>query len=55
MPAFMLTLMVGQATGVLFLGVGTVIIVGTLIWIVDAVLIYLSIHNFKRSALIAKL
>jgi ABC-2 type transport system permease protein len=50
-----LALMVGQATGVLFLGVGTVMIVGTLIWIADAVLIYLSVRNFKRSLLIAKL
>jgi ABC-type Na+ efflux pump permease subunit len=50
-----LALVVGQATGVLFLGVGTVMLVGTLIWIVDGVLIYLSVRNFKRSSLIAKL
>lgn len=50
-----LALVVGQATGVLFLGVGTVMIVGTIIWIVDGILIYLSVRNFKRSALIAKL
>lgn len=50
-----LALVVGQATGVLYLGVGTVMIVGTLIWIVDGILIYLSVRNFKRSSLIAKL
>ncbi len=50
-----LALVVGQATGVLYLGVGTVMLVGTLVWIVDAVLIYYSIRNFKRSALIAQL
>lgn len=50
-----LALVVGQATGVLFLGIGTVMIVGTLIWIVDAILIYMSVRNFKRSSLIAKL
>jgi ABC-type Na+ efflux pump permease subunit len=50
-----LGLVIGQISGVLFLGVGTVMIVGTLIWIVDGVLIYLSVRNFKRSALIAKL
>jgi ABC-type transport system involved in multi-copper enzyme maturation permease subunit len=50
-----LALVVGQATGVLYLGVGTVMLVGTLIWIVDAVLIYYSIRNFKRSLLISKL
>ena len=50
-----LALVVGQATGVLYLGVGTVMLVGTLIWIVDAILIYLSVRNFKRSSLIATL
>jgi ABC-2 type transport system permease protein len=50
-----LALVVGQITGVLFLGVGTVILIGTLIWIVDGILIYFSIRTFKRSMLIAKL
>jgi len=50
-----LALIVGQVTGVMVLGVGTVMLIGTLIWIVDAVLIYLSVRNFKRSTLIAKL
>jgi fatty-acid desaturase len=50
-----LALVVGQATGVLFLGVGTVFLIGTLIWIVDGILIYWGIHNFKRSSLIATL
>jgi fatty-acid desaturase len=50
-----LGLVIGQVSGVLFLGVGTVMLIGTLIWIVDAVLIYLGIRNFKRSSLTAKL
>jgi len=50
-----LALVVGQITGVLFLGVGTVMLIGTLIWIVDGILIYFSIRNFKRSMLIANL
>ena len=50
-----LALVVGQVTGVLFLGAGTVMLIGTLIWIVDAILIHLSIRNFKRSMLIAQL
>lgn len=50
-----LGLVLGQVSGILFLGVGTVMVIGTLIWIVDAILIYLSIRNFKRSSLIAKL
>lgn len=50
-----LGLVIGQATGVLFLGVGAVLLIGSLIWIVDAILIYVSVRNFKRSTLIAKL
>ena len=48
-----LALVIGQVTGVLFLGAGTVMLIGTLIWIVDALLIHISIRNFKRSMLIA--
>lgn len=50
-----LALVVGQVSGVLFLGIGTVLVVGTTIWLVDAFLIYISISNFKRSSLVAKL
>ncbi|MBS4060891.1 MAG: hypothetical protein KG029_10865, partial [Bacteroidetes bacterium] len=50
-----LALVFGQISGVLFLGVGTVLVIGTLVWAVDAVLIYLSVSNFKRSSLVARL
>ena len=50
-----LALVVGQATGILYLGVGMVFLIGTLIWIVDAILIYLNLRVFNRSSLIAKL
>lgn len=50
-----LALVVGQLTGVLYLGVGTVMLTGTLIWIVDAILIRTGIRGFKRSMLISKL
>jgi ABC-type Na+ efflux pump permease subunit len=50
-----LALVVGQTTGVLYLGVGTVMLVGTLIWIVDVILLRISIRSFKRSILISKL
>jgi ABC-2 type transport system permease protein len=50
-----LALVVGQATGVLYLGVGMVFLIGTLIWILDAILIYFNLRVFKRSSLIAKL
>jgi len=50
-----LGLVIGQVTGVLYLGVGAVLLIGTLIWIVDAILIYISVRTFKRSMLITKL
>lgn len=50
-----LALVVGQATGVLFLGSGTVMLIGTLIWLVDAALIHISIRQFRRSQLVTKL
>ncbi|MEO8354931.1 MAG: ABC transporter permease subunit [Chloroflexota bacterium] len=50
-----LALVIGQVTGVLFLGVGTVMLIGTLFWMIDAFLIYVSIRSFKRSLLISKL
>jgi len=50
-----LAMVIGQVTGVLFLGVGTVLLTGSLIWIVDAILIYVGVRNFKRSMLITKL
>jgi hypothetical protein len=50
-----LALVVGQATGVLYLGVGMVFLIGTLFWIVDAILIYWNLRIFNRSTLIANL
>ncbi len=50
-----LALVVGQATGVLFLGVGMTFLIGTVLWIVDAILIYFNLRIFKRSSLIATL
>jgi ABC-2 type transport system permease protein len=47
-----LALVIGQVTGVLFLGVGTALVIGTVIWLVDAALIYLSVKKFKRSSLV---
>ena len=52
---FVLALVIGQVSGVMFLGVATEMIIGLFIWLVDAVLIYLSVTNFNRSSLIAKL
>ncbi|PKN90626.1 MAG: hypothetical protein CVU44_23015 [Chloroflexi bacterium HGW-Chloroflexi-6] len=52
---FVLALVFGQISGVLILGSGTVLVIGTLVWVVDAALIYVSVSQFKRSALVAKL
>ena len=50
-----LLLVVGQISGVLVLGSLTVLGIGTLVWLADAALIYISVGTFKRSNLIAKL
>ena len=50
-----LGLVVGQISGVLFLGMGTVILLGACIWLVDVLLIHLGLRNFRRSSLIARL
>ena len=50
-----LALIIGQVSGVLFLGVATEMVIGLFIWLVDALLIYLSVSRFSRTALIAKL
>ena len=50
-----LAIVIGQITGVLYLGVGTVMLVGTIIWIIDMILLRISIRQFKRSMLITKL
>ncbi len=52
---FVLLLMVGQISGVLFLGVFSTFAIGTLVWVVDAVLIYISVGTFNRTNLIAKI
>jgi fatty-acid desaturase len=50
-----LAIVIGQVTGVLYLGVGTVMLAGTVIWIINAILLRISIRQFKRSMLISKL
>jgi ABC-type transport system involved in multi-copper enzyme maturation permease subunit len=50
-----LALVAGQASGVLFLGVGAILAVGAVVWAVDAVLIWLGIRTFARASLLARL
>lgn len=52
---FVLLLMVGQLSGVLYLGVFSTFAIGTLVWLVDAVLIYIGVGTFNRTNLIAKI
>jgi ABC-2 type transport system permease protein len=52
---FVLALVLGQVSGVLILGFWTVMLVGLMVWMVDAALIYIAVSNFKRSSLVAKL
>jgi ABC-type Na+ efflux pump permease subunit len=52
---FVLALVAGQMSGVLYLGVWTVMGIGLFVWLVDAALIYIGVGTFKRSNLIAKI
>jgi len=48
-----LALVVGQATGILYLSVTTGLLVGLVFWIVDIVLVWLAIRSFNRGKLLA--
>lgn len=48
-------LVVGQAAGVIYLSVELVVLLGFVLWIVDAILIWLGVKQFSRSALMARI
>jgi ABC-type Na+ efflux pump permease subunit len=48
-----LALVVGQATGILYLSVTTGLLVGLVFWLVDIVLVWLTIRSFNREKLLA--
>jgi ABC-2 type transport system permease protein len=48
-------LMVGQAMGVLYFGAGMVAALGAVLWLIDALLIWLGVRTFQRSEIIARL
>ena len=48
-------LVVGQSAGVIYLSVELVIALGVVIWVIDAILIWLGIRQFSRSALMARI
>ena len=47
-----LALVAGQISGVLYLSVGVGMLVGVIVWVVDAVLAYFAIRSFNRSRLL---
>jgi ABC-type Na+ efflux pump permease subunit len=50
-----LALVAGQISGVLFLSVGVILLLGLLVWAVDGVLIWLGVRNFARASLLSRL
>jgi hypothetical protein len=48
-------LVIGQAIGVIYLSVGAVVLLGVVIWVLDAVLIWLGVKQFSRSALMTRI
>jgi ABC-type Na+ efflux pump permease subunit len=49
-----LLLMVGQISGVMYFGLGVVLFVGLVIWLIDAVLLWFASKSFRRGELMAK-
>jgi ABC-2 type transport system permease protein len=50
-----LLLVFGQVAGVLYLNVLAVMLVGLLLWLVDAAILWFGVRSFKRSEIIARL
>jgi ABC-2 type transport system permease protein len=50
-----LLLVVGQVSGVLFLSVGVILLVGLGVWVVDMILIWIGIRTFSRPKLLARI
>jgi ABC-2 type transport system permease protein len=51
----LIILMVGQIAGAVYLSVPFALGLGTVLWVIDAVLIYIGVKQFRRADLIAKL
>jgi fatty-acid desaturase len=48
-------LLVGQATGVMYFNVGLVLLLGLVLWVLDAALLWFGARTFQRSELVARL
>jgi ABC-type transport system involved in multi-copper enzyme maturation permease subunit len=51
----LIILLVGQLAGVIYLSIEFALVLGLIIWLIDAALIYVGIRQFKRAELIARL
>jgi hypothetical protein len=47
-----LLLVIGQAAGVMYFNTGLVLLVGLVLWLVDAVLFWFGVRSFAREALV---
>jgi ABC-type Na+ efflux pump permease subunit len=50
-----LILLIGQAMGVMYFSLELVLLLGGVVWLIDAVLLWLSARTFRRTALAARL
>jgi hypothetical protein len=50
-----LALVAGQISGVPFLSIGVILLLGLFVWAVDAVLLWLGVRSFARASLLSRL
>ena len=50
----MLVLMIGQISGIMYFSLGVVLLVGIIIWLLDAILLWFASKSFRRGELITK-
>jgi ABC-type Na+ efflux pump permease subunit len=50
-----LLLMIGQISGVMYFSLGVVMIVGLVIWLIDAILLWFASKSFRRGELMTKI
>ncbi|MGC9398291.1 MAG: ABC transporter permease subunit [Anaerolineae bacterium] len=50
-----IALVLGQATGVIYFSVDLVLVLGFVLWLIDAALLWLGVRTFRRSEIIARL
>lgn len=48
-------LILGQASGVMYLNVGVALLLGLILWLIDACILYFAVRTFRRTEIIARL